>query len=208
MINTESKQIILSILAIAVLIVAVVGVSYAVVTTTVTSSKENSLSTGTIAVELKDGGNAVSISGGMPMTDEAGKTLTGENQVFDFSVITSVSGKSTINYEISAEKLPMEIEYLPDTNVRFYLQKKTINGYEEVPVTVNPQPFAAVTSPTFLGTPVGTMVLYSGTFSNTSEEEQVFQEEFKLRMWVSSDTIIDSIRRGFKIKLNVYAKAI
>lgn len=208
MVNTESKQIILSILAIAVLIVAVVGVSYAVVTTTVSSSKENGLSTGTISVKFQDGGSSVAIKNAMPISDEQGKLLTGNDYVFDFSVETSISGISTINYEISAEKIPIEQELLSDANVRFYLQRKSEHEYESTPITFTPQPFVPLSDTTFLGSSKGTMLLYSGTFTNTVEEVNTYRENFRLRMWVSNDTILDSISRGFKVKLNVSAKAI
>lgn len=208
MVNTESKQIILSILGIAILIVAVVGVSYAVVTTTVSSSKENGLSTGTISVKLQDGGSSVAINNAMPISDEQGMQLIGSDSVFDFSVETSIAGVSTINYEIYAEKLPIEQEMLSDANVRFYLERKSEQGYEPTPITFTPQPFIPLSETTFLGSAKGAMLLYSGTFTNTVEESNTYQENFRLRMWVSNDTILDSISRGFKVKLNVSAKAI
>ena len=52
------------------------------------------------------------------------------------------------------------------------------------------------------------MVLYSGTLANTSGTSKELRENFRLRMWVSKDTIIDSVSRNFDIKLNVTAKAI
>ena len=59
-----------------------------------------------------------------------------------------------------------------------------------------------------MGSKKGSMVIYSGTLSNVSDEEKFMEDEFKLRMWVSQDTIIDSVSRDFNVKLNVVAKAI
>ena len=59
-----------------------------------------------------------------------------------------------------------------------------------------------------MGSKKGCMVIYSGTLSNVSDEEKFMEDEFKLRMWVSQDTIIDSVSRDFNVKLNVVAKAI
>ena len=41
-----------------------------------------------------------------------------------------------------------------------------------------------------------------------SNTEKFMEDEFKLRMWVSQDAIIDSVSRDFNVKLNVVAKAI
>lgn len=51
-------------------------------------------------------------------------------------------------------------------------------------------------------------MIYSGTFSNTTNIDRELSQKFRLRMWVSQDTIIDSVSRGFQVKLNVTAKAI
>ena len=134
--------------------------------------------------------------------------LEGDGNVYDFTVHTNLSSNTTINYEISAEKIDDTQESLTDDSVRLYLQKKTKDGYIDTPITKNPQPFIPLSNISFLGSKKGSMVLYSGTFSNTTEDSQEFSEQFRLRMWVAEDTIIDSVSRGFKIKLNVTAKAV
>ena len=52
------------------------------------------------------------------------------------------------------------------------------------------------------------MVIYSGTLSNLTDKDKLEKEEFRLRMWVDQETIIDSVSKQFNIKLNVTAKAI
>ena len=52
------------------------------------------------------------------------------------------------------------------------------------------------------------MVIFSGTFSNTTDSDRELNQKFRLRIWVGKDTIIDSISREFQVKLNVTAKAI
>lgn len=76
MLKSESKQIILSILGIAILIIAFVGISYAAFHT-VLSSEENAISTGTISLQLSDNSDSVSIVNAMPISDEAGKSWLG-----------------------------------------------------------------------------------------------------------------------------------
>lgn len=210
MITSESKKIILSIICIAVLIIAFVGVSYAAFTTVLNDTNSNGLSTGTISLVLDNQGEAISMKNAMPISDEEGKQLSGDGNVYDFSIQTVLAPHTTINYEISAEKLNSESEelLLSNQSVRLYLQKLESDEYVDTTITKVPQPFTPLDSESFLGSKMGSMVLYSGTLSNTTDQSRELREEFRLRFWVDKNTIIDSVSREFNIKLNVVAKAI
>lgn len=208
MIQTESKQIILSIVGISILIIAFVGVSYAAYNSFISDSNSNMISTGTISLSFNNQSKSVSMNSMMPMSDEVGKNLTGDGNVYDFVVRTNLAPHTTLNYEISAVKLKTDTEMLSDDSVKLYLQKYDLNQYVDTPITSIPQHFNALTEDSFLGSKKGTMILYSGTFSNTSDEAKDLSENFRLRMWVAQNTIIDSVSRNFNIKLNVTAKVI
>lgn len=208
MIQTESKQIILSIVGISILIIAFVGVSYAAYNSFISDSNSNMISTGTISLSFNNQSKSVSMNSMMPMSDEVGKNLTGDGNVYDFVVRTNLAPHTTLNYEISAEKVKTDTEMLDDDSVKLYLQKYDLNQYVDTPITSIPQHFNALIEDSFLGSKKGTMILYSGTFSNTSDEAKDFSENFRLRMWVDQNTIIDSVSRNFNIKLNVTAKVI
>ena len=207
MLKSESKQIILSIIGISILIIAFVGISYAAFHT-VLSSGENSISTGTISLDLSDNSESISISNAMPISDEEGKSLTGNGNVYDFSVHTILSKDTTINYEVSLEKVHLNTPVLDNQNIRVYLQKQEDDTFVDTPITTIPQPFTPLVEDSFLGTKNGDMVIYSGIFSNTTDFDRELSKNFRLRIWVAEDTIIDSISRGFQVKLNVTAKAI
>ena len=207
MLKSESKQIVLSIIGISILIIAFVGISYAAFHT-VLSSGENSISTGTISLDLSDNSESISISNAMPISDEEGKSLTGNGNVYDFSVHTILAKDTTINYEVSLEKVHLNTPVLDNQNVRVYLQKQEDDTFVDTPITTMPQPFTPLVEDSFLGTKKGDMVIYSGTFSNITDFDRELSKNFRLRIWVSEDTIIDSISRGFQVKLNVTAKAI
>ena len=207
MLKSESKQIILSIIGISILIIAFVGISYAAFHT-VLSSGENSISTGTISLDLSDNSESISISNAMPISDEEGKGLTGNGNVYDFSVHTILSKDTTINYEVSLEKVNLNTPVLDNQNIRVYLQKQEDDTFVDTPITTIPQPFTPLVEDSFLGTKNGDMVIYSGIFSNTTDFDRELSKNFRLRIWVAEDTIIDSISRGFQVKLNVTAKAI
>ena len=208
MIQSESKKIILSVISIAILIIVFVGISYAALTMDFIDSKANGLSTGTISLVLENGNDSISMTNVMPISDIEGKNLAGQGNVYDFTVKTNLSPNTTINYEISAEKNLTNQVMLDNDSVRIYLQKFGKSGYEDTPITKDPQPFTPLESTSFLGSKKGSMILYSGSFSNSSNQSQEFTESFRLRFWVYENTIIDSVSRQFQIYLNVTAKVI
>lgn len=203
MIQTESKQIILSIVGISILIIAFVGISYAAFHSSLFSNLSNGISTGTISVSLKENSDVISMSNAMPMTDEKGMSLN-DNNVYVFKVQSNLSPKTTLNYEVFLQKEDSK-NMLDNNLVRFYLEKFEYKNYQKVS---EPKEFTPLEKDSFLGSKKGSMVIYSGTLSNVSDEEKFMEDEFKLRMWVSQDAIIDSVSRDFNVKLNVVAKAI
>lgn len=206
MIQTESKQILLSIISIAVLIIAFVGVSYATFVTVFEDSQINGISTGTISLKLKNENGALSMENAMPVSDADGMMLD-DNNVYDFEVQSMLSAQTTLNYEIYVEKIKTDKPTISNSDVRFYLEKYEDNAYKSTLITQNPQPFIPLENNSFLGSKKGSMILYSGTLSNMTSHDKEIKDSFRLRMWVAQDTVIDSISRDFNIKLNVVAKA-
>ena len=206
MIQTESKQILLSIISIAVLIIAFVGVSYATFVTVFEDSQINGISTGTISLKLKNENGALSMENAMPVSDADGMMLD-DNNVYEFEVQSMLSAQTTLNYEIYVEKIKTDKPTLYNSDVRFYLEKYEDNAYKSTLITQNPQPFIPLENNSFLGSKKGSMILYSGTLSNMTSHDKEIKDSFRLRMWVAQDTVIDSISRDFNIKLNVVAKA-
>lgn len=206
MIQTESKQILLSIISIAVLIIAFVGVSYATFVTVFEDSQINGISTGTISLKLKNENGALSMENAMPVSDADGMMLD-DNNVYDFEVQSMLSAQTTLNYEIYVEKIKTDKPTLSNSDVRFYLEKYEDNAYKSTLITQNPQPFIPLENNSFLGSKKGSMILYSGTLSNMTSHDKEIKDSFRLRMWVAQNTVIDSISRDFNIKLNVVAKA-
>lgn len=206
MIQTESKQILLSIISIAVLIIAFVGVSYATFVTVFEDSQINGISTGTISLKLKNENGALSMENAMPVSDADGMMLD-DNNVYDFEVQSMLSARTTLNYEIYVEKIKTDKPTLSNSDVRFYLEKYEDNAYKSTLITQNPQPFIPLENNSFLGSKKGSMILYSGTLSNMTSHDKEIKDSFRLRMWAAQDTVIDSISRDFNIKLNVVAKA-
>ncbi len=209
--DNSSKQILLSVLGVAILVVAVVGVSFAAFTFAGKSEVENTITTGTITVSYTEGGTGIKLENAMPMKDETGKIQSADNTYFDFTVDAQLSsGATPINYEITAKK-DSEQSDLPDNAVKLYLEKVSAVGSQ--PST----PGEPVKEPTLYSedTPnqktnrtTNEMVLKDAVFSNS--ETTVY----RLRMWVAenygdseSDGASFASSKKFIVKVNVYAQA-
>ena len=195
--DSSSKQILLSVLGVAILVIAVVGVSFAAFAFSKTGTKENTISSGTISMTYTEG-TAISINNAMPMTDAAGKVLSGTGQVFTFTVGATISGTATVSYEIAAIKKSGTIA---DSNIRLYLEKSTTGASGTFSQSFAPGPFVARTTAGPNGAPVGSMILESGTFTTTKTND------YKLRMWLKDTAPITGTSQNYTVTVNVYAKA-
>ncbi len=200
--DNSSKQILLSVLGVAILVVAVVGVSFAAFTYTGEGTEENTISTGTLSMTYTETTNGISISNAQPTEDEAGKKLSSDNEKFDFTVSAEINGEAEIPYEIAAIKqvIPEPMVALQNKDVKLYLEKSE-DGIDYTSAK-EPTAFTPSGSTTEAGTPVGAMVLYKGTFQQSDEEY------FRLRMWVDHEATLDPTNlQAFTVKVNVYGKA-
>ena len=100
------KKLLLSILGVAILVIAVIGISFAIYQTTFDQATANSIKTGTITVSYTEPSNAIDIEDAMPMSEKTAlETLKTSNKTFDFTVTTKASGELTVPYEISITKV-------------------------------------------------------------------------------------------------------
>ena len=196
--DNNSKQVLLSVLGVAILVVAVVGVSFAAFSYSKTGEKVNTITTGTISMNYTESENAINLTNALPMTDEVGKALADVNQYFDFTVSANITGTTTINYAITATK--EEGSTLPDTGVKLYLTDMDEDVDSEI---MAPKKVSEITttSSDVSGAPDGQMKLASGTFDATTSHD------YRLRMWVASDYQVTGVSQTYKVKVNVYGTA-
>lgn len=191
--ENSQKKVLLSVLGVAILVVAVIGISFAAYSNTFSSAKANSISTGTIMVSYTEPTNAINITDAMPMSDTDGKALSGAGKTFDFVVSTQASNALTVPYTITLTK--EESSTLADNEVKVYLTK---NGAD----VVQPTLVSALTNAS--GARAGSKVLYSTSdvFNTTSESAKT--SNYVLRMWVDSAVTVDSSStKTYKAKVNV-----
>ena len=205
--NNSSKQILLSVLGVAILVVAVVGISFAAFSYSKTGEVSNTITTGTITMSYSEPTNGINLTDALPITDEAGKALKGDNNTFDFTVNATIAGTTNINYAITAVK--EAASDVPDTGVKIYLV--SYNGDTETAV-FEPKLVSALgkTSSHASGAPDGQYLLKEGNYTATTKEQ------YRLRMWVDANygqqtggtnTTEFAAQHKYILKVNVYGAA-
>lgn len=198
--DNNSKQVLLSVLGVAILVVAVVGVSFAAFTFSQTGQKVNTISTGTITMSYSEPENGITLTNAMPMQDSTGMDLDGANETFDFSVGATISGsgETTINYAITAVTEPGTT--LKDNFVKVYLTNMASDADSEIlaPTVVSSLP---KTSSDASGAPDGQFILDDGTFTTNATNE------YRLRMWVADNYVVTGSSETYTLRVNVYGQA-
>ena len=199
--NNNSKQVLLSVLGVAILVVAVVGVSFAAFSYSKTGEKVNTITTGTITMSYSEDTNGINLVNALPMSDEQGKALAGENNVFDFTVTATIngSGTTTINYDVTATK--ESDSTLVDTAVKVYLTDITSGGDTQVLAPTKVSALTKTGNSEASGAPSNQYKLTSGTFTNTTTRK------YRLRMWVADDYSSLGTSGTYKLRVNVYGAA-
>ncbi len=206
--NNSSKQILLSVLGVAILVVAVVGISFAAFSYSKTGEVSNTITTGTITMTYTEPTNGISLTDALPITDDAGKALKGDGKTFDFTVGATVAGTTTINYAITAVK--DATSDLPDTGVKVYL---TSTSGETETAVLGPKLVSQLDKTVAVkdaGAPADQYVLKTGTYTATGTDN------YRLRMWVDSNygqqtgnanTTEFAAQHKYILKVNVYGAA-
>ncbi len=199
--NNNSKQMILSILGVVILVVAVVGVSFAAFSYSKTGGKVNTITTGTITMSYSEDTNGINLSNALPMSDDQGKALSGSNNVFDFTVTATIngSGNTTINYDVTATK--ESDSTLDDSAVKVYLTSIDNSADTQVLAPTKVSALTKTGSSEASGAPNGQYKLTTGTFTSTTTRK------YRLRMWVAEDYSSLSTSGTYKLRVNVYGAA-
>ena len=167
----DVRKILLSSLAILILIIAVIGISYAVWSQTFKGQKENTITTGKISFSYTESEtNNIKIENALPISDEQGKKLNGNTEVFDFTV----SNDSTVNVKYDVIVTPYKND-MDDKYIKVYLTDQNdvaLKPYDsEVPTynTLNDDKEEK-----------NSKILYSSELTNVKKNEKL-----RLRVWVS-----------------------
>ena len=197
----KKRQLLLSIGLVLVLVLMIVGISYAAFKFVGLGQKENTITTGAITMEYEESTNTISMTGALPTTDATGKVRLTAGEYFDFTIKSSIQGNANINWEIAAEDItPSSAKKMAGKNIKLYLTK--LNGEKEEEVMA-PKVYSASTSAnTKTGRPSGVMSLATGTMSASETTN------YRLRMYVDEDYNPQGDGGGlsFSVKINAYGK--
>ena len=197
----NKKQPLLSIGLVLILVLMIVGISYAAFKFTGLGTKPNTITTGAITMEYEESTNTISMTGALPTTDATGKVRLTAGEYFDFTIKSNIQGNANINWEIAAEDITASsAKKMAGKNIKLYLTK--LNGDKEEEIMA-PKVYNATTSAnTKTGRPSGVMSLATGTMS-TSETTK-----YRLRMYVDEDYNPQGDGGGlsFSVKINAYGK--
>ena len=194
----KTKKEIVIIGLILLMVIALIGVSYAAFSFMGEGTKVNSITTGSITMTYEETDNTISLNGALPTRDATGKTRLNDGEYFDFTVSSNISGDVNINYEISAKDVTTSDRKIDGSNIKLYLTRLIDDGEEELmtPETYNEES----TSNSFTGRPSGEMSLYTSSMSSSESNR------YRLRMWVDEDYNPqgDGGNLTFSVQINVY----
>ena len=198
----NKKQLLLSIGLVLILVLMIVGISYAAFKFTGTGKKPNTITTGAITMEYTESTNTISMTGALPTTDATGKVRLTEGEYFDFTIKSNIQGNANINWEIAAEDITASsAKKMDGKNIKLYLTKLDSTGAETQ--VMAPKVYNATTSAnTKTGRPSGVMSLATGTMSASETTN------YRLRMYVDEDYNPQGDGGGlsFSVKINAYGK--
>ena len=197
----KKKQLLLSIGLVLILVLMIVGISYAAFKFTGLGKKENTITTGAITMEYTESTNTISMTGALPTTDATGKVRLTAGEYFDFTIKSNIQGNANINWEIAAEDITASSKKIDGKNIKLYLTKLDSTGAETQ--VMAPKVYNASTSAnTKTGRPSGVMSLATGTMSTSQTTN------YRLRMYVDEayNPQGDGGGLSFSVKINAYGK--
>ena len=198
--KNKKKDLIL-ILIIFVLLIAIVGISYAAFNYVGTGQKLNTITTGAITMNYIESSNVISMNNALPTTDTTGKKRLNTGEYFDFTVKSSIKGNTDINYEIAAKE--ENGNTFSGKNIKFYLTKVNSDGTETE--VMPPKTYSEdTTSNVYTGRPADMMSLFVGNLANQGDTEI----KYRLRLWVDENYNPQNDNGGliYKVKVNVYGQ--
>ena len=197
----KKKQLLLSIGLVLILVLMIVGISYAAFKFTGLGKRENTITTGAITMEYTESTNTISMTGALPTTDATGKVRLTAGEYFDFTLSGTIKGTENINWEIAAEDVTTASRKIDGKYIKLYLTSLDENNNETE--VMAPKVYTTEKAEnTYTGRPTNMMSLAKGTTSTS------FSTKYRLRMYVDEayNPQGDGGNLAFSIKINAYGK--
>ena len=202
--DNDQKKMLLSVLGVAILVVAVIGISFAAYST-VFKSDANTVTTGTVMVSYTEPTNAILVDDAMPMSDSDGKGQTGRG-VFEFTVSTKADNALTVPYEINLTKVESSVQSgengyyasMDDSQVKAYLTKagSAVSETGQDGVLISTLTASTVRS--------GSKILHTDSDVFTATGQSAKTTTYQLRLWIASAVNYDDVTdKEYHAKVNV-----
>ena len=197
----NKKQLLLSIGLVLILVLMIVGISYAAFKFTGLGKRENTITTGAITMKYTESTNTISMNNALPTTDATGKVRLTAGEYFDFTLSGTIKGSENINWEIAAEDVTTASRKIDGKYIKLYLTSLDENN-NETEVMAPTVYTTETTENTYTGRPTNMMSLAKGTTSTS------FSTKYRLRMYVdeSYNPQGDGGNLAFSVKINAYGK--
>ncbi len=200
--NNSSKQVLFSVIGIAILVIAVVGVSFAFFTYSKTGENQL-LTTGTIFFQFTDG-DQINLTKQFPISDEEGAGWTNSSlsgSVMTFTVVGHDSSGKGIDYTIKAvpgdipapetigKEENVQRTSLNDNEVKIYL-KQTSHENGSAADIIYDNSYKKVSEKSDNSALQAGVTLGTGHITSKSKATEQ-TDKYELRMWISDDVIIE-----------------
>jgi len=201
--KNKKKQIIVSIIAVLLLVLLTIGVTYAVFTYTKLGTTENTVTAGTLKflyTENTGVGAGIALTDALPVSDTVGKSYSTEGKVFDFSIEATNTGTEVIPYEITLRK--KNTSTLGEEAVKVYLTDMTEDADSEI---LEPTLYSNLKQTNI---DVGDEIEKTIHTDSVAGGELTYLKDYRLRMWVAEETDFSSGNynsKTFIATVNVYS---
>ena len=206
--NKKENTIIAILLIISLMIISI-GLGYAFFSYTKQGLTENVIETGNIKFHYNEQmgkGRGINITDALPLSDNEGKSLTGNGKYFDFEITSSTTSNVEIPYVVTARVNPTST--LAPGLIKIYVTDQNDNVIEDVRYFDEP---SNSTGKTWLEQYSGVSidkyvekVVYVGTVPSDSSN---YRKDFRIRIWIDGSVEFDDLNndKTFNITFNVYA---
>ena len=195
--ENNSRKVFLSVLGVAILLVAVVGISFAAYTISTTSTEANTINTGTITMSYTEPENGIDLKDALPVADATAKAW--EEDVFSFTVAATASGTVTVPYEISIQKTEGT---LLDNQVKVYLTKGTVGSETVLYGPTLMSELMVDDNKSTLRTSVDAYKLHTETVNFVDGVASNSTGNYNLRIWVNSAATVED-GQNYKVLVHV-----
>lgn len=197
--ENSQKKVLLSVLGVAILVVAVIGISFAAYST-VFESNANTVTTGTVMVSYNEPSQAINVTNAMPMADSDGIAQTGTG-VFEFTVSTKADNALTVPYEINLTKVTTgdpAFTSMEDSQVKAYLTK---GGTAVSETTATGKLISELTGSTVR---TGSKILHTDSDVFTASDTTAKTTTYALRLWIDKNVNYNDVTgKEYHAKVNV-----